>query len=190
MNPVSLIGIPSEIRGTESEASPPKPLSRSGAVLARPEPRHPTGELPTWGCPSVTGPRPSVAVEPHDFSRGRSQMLRSTTNVFPTRPVAKLWKACVDASSGDNPGSQERRESRRVGTRVLVKCLGVKWFEKLRLSSASETEGFADDEGTSIPRAAGAKRRLYRESKIRSVMEDCVFRTSPWHSPRLPVKSI
>ncbi len=126
----------------------------------------------------------------HDFSRGRSQMLRSTTNVFPTRPVAKLWKACVDASSGDNPGSQERRESRRVGTRVLVKCLGVKWFEKLRLSSASETEGFADDEGTSIPRAAGAKRRLYRESKIRSVMEDCVFRTTPWHSPRLPVKSI
>lgn len=56
------------VRGTPTNAA-----VSVGAILARPGPWHPTRELPTWGCPSVTGSRPSVAVQPHDFSRGRSQ---------------------------------------------------------------------------------------------------------------------
>ncbi|MDY7082505.1 MAG: hypothetical protein SXQ77_08905 [Halobacteria archaeon] len=36
MNPVKLIGIPDEILDAESQASPPKPLSETGVVLAQP----------------------------------------------------------------------------------------------------------------------------------------------------------
>ncbi len=56
ISPVSVVGVFYALSDIESWASPPKPLSESGAVLARP--RIPTSdrETPTWGCPSVTGP--------------------------------------------------------------------------------------------------------------------------------------
>ena len=76
MDPVRSIGIPSENECTESQASLPKTPSESEVVMTQPELRHPTGELPSLECHSVTGPRPSVAVEPHDFGHGRNQAQR------------------------------------------------------------------------------------------------------------------
>jgi len=116
MNPVSSIVISSENGYTESEASPPKPLSRSGAVLARPEPRHPTGELPSWGCPSVTGPRPPVAVEPHDFSRGRSQLPSRPTLALsrPPRPDLRVDRSRSTCHGRSNDSSRSSMLSTKV----------------------------------------------------------------------------
>jgi hypothetical protein len=119
MNPVSLIGISAETRHTGSEASLSKPLSRSGAVLARPEPR-PDGGIPDVGTPvcgwssTVCGWSSTVCGGSSTVCGGRTPRRqsweKSESRRCTTVPVG-LVEATTDPAQELDPRSESSRQT-------------------------------------------------------------------------------